>query len=164
MKTIHILCVDDEPDVLDAVLRELEVLEDLFPIETAANASEARQALDRIAADGDYVGVLFCDHIMPGVTGVDFMVELEQDPRWIPTRNVLLTGQAGLDATIKAVNEASLAHYISKPWDKGELLRVARRQLSIFVKDMDINPLPYLRQLDVTELGDHLRHQFAADR
>jgi CheY-like chemotaxis protein len=164
MKQIHILCVDDEPDVLDAVVRELEVLEDLFPVETAANAAEAREALERIAADGDFVGVLFCDHIMPGVTGVDFMVELEHDPRWIPTRNVLLTGQAGLDATIKAVNEAGLAHYIAKPWERGELLRVARRQLSIFIKDMDLNPMPYLKQLDVAELGDYLRRQFTEDR
>jgi CheY-like chemotaxis protein len=164
MKQVYLLCVDDEPDVLDAVVRELEALEDVFPVETAANAVEARAALEHIAADGDYVGVLFCDHIMPGVTGVDFMVELEHDPRWIPTRNVLLTGQAGLDATIKAVNEAGLVHYIAKPWERGELLRVARRQLSIFVKDMELNPLPYLKQLDLAELGDYLRREFIADR
>jgi CheY-like chemotaxis protein len=164
MQTIYLLCVDDEADVLDAVVRELAPLEDVFPVEAAASAAEARQRLDAIAKKGDAVGVLFCDHIMPGQSGVDLLVDLQKDPRWQDTRKVLLTGQAGLDATVKAVNQADLAHYIAKPWDRDELLKVARKELGEFLIVRDINPMPYLSHLDAAQLGPLLRRHLDGDR
>lgn len=151
-ETISILCVDDEPDVLDVAVRELSVLEDVFPIETAGNAAEARDLLDQMDRDGIVVGVIFCDHIMPGESGVDLLVAMNGDPKWRLVRKVLLTGQAGLEATVRAVNQAGLAHYIAKPWDQDELLTVARRQLGICIGERGIDPLPYLEYLDLEHL------------
>ena len=37
-----ILCVDDEPPVLDAVVRDLAPFENAFVLETAGSAAEAR--------------------------------------------------------------------------------------------------------------------------
>jgi CheY-like chemotaxis protein len=164
MSKIYILCVEDEPDVLDAVVRELEGLEDVFPVEAAADAAEARKILDSLDAQGDQVGLIFCDHIMPGETGVDLLVSLQKDSRWRATRKVLLTGQAGLDATVKAVNQAELSHYVAKPWDANELMQVAKDQLTHYVKAMDLNPMPYLSLLNVEDLGDQLRRHSLADR
>ncbi len=164
MKKIYLLCVDDEADVLDAVLRELAPLEDVFPIEAAASAAEARERLDVLDKQGDAVGVIFCDHIMPGQSGVDLLVDLQKDPRWHDTRKVLLTGQAGLDATVKAVNHAGLAHYIAKPWDRDELVAVARKELGEFLIARDINPLPFLAHLDAAQLGPLLRRHVDGDR
>ncbi len=161
---IYILCVDDEPDVLDVVVRELSVLEDVFPIETAASAAEARSVMSRIHGEGARIGVIFCDHIMPGENGVELMVEMHRDERFRSTRKVLLTGQAGLDATVKAVNEAGLSHYIGKPWEADELLRVAREQLSRYVAACKLNPLPYLRHLVMDLVGDALRAASDTDR
>lgn len=163
-ETLYILCVDDEPDVLDVVVRELSVLEDVFPIETAASSAEAREVMERIHANGDALAVIFCDHIMPGENGVELLVEMSRDERFRESRNVLLTGQAGLEATVKAVNEANLAHYIAKPWDKGELVRVAREQLSRYVAARKLNPLPYLRHLVMDLVGDTLRAATDTDR
>jgi len=164
MSKIYIVCVEDEPDVLEAVVRELEPLEDVFPVEAAADAAEARKVLASIREKGDEVGVIFCDHIMPGESGVDLLVDLERNPDWDLTRKVLLTGQAGLEATVKAVNEADLAHYISKPWEENELVSVAKEQLTEYVRDRDLNPGPYLRHLDVDRLGDLMRRHYSADR
>lgn len=161
---LYLLCVDDEPDVLDVVVRELEPLEDVFPVETAASAAEARECLARIQAAGDRLGVIFCDHIMPGENGVELLVSMSRDPVWKATRKVLLTGQAGLEATVKAVNEAGLAHYIAKPWDGDELVRVAREQLSGYVADQKLNPLPYLRHLVMDLVADTLRSVGDSDR
>lgn len=163
-ETITILCVDDEPDVLDVAVRELAPLEDIFPIETAANAAEARECMERLHRDGSGLGVIFCDHIMPGEAGVDLLVYMAGHERWKSTRKVLLTGQAGLDATVKAVNQAELAHYVAKPWDKDELLHVARRQLTLYIADRRIDPLPYLQHLDPEHVASLLRDYRAADR
>lgn len=149
-ETICILCVDDEPDVLDVAVRELTVLEDAFPVETAASAAEAREVLESLARRGHRVGVMFCDHVMPGEHGVDLLVALNGDPRWHPTRKVLLTGQAGLDATVQAVNHGGLAHYIAKPWGRNELVSVAQEQLAQYIAGVSIDPLPYIRHL-----GEH---------
>lgn len=164
MSKLVILCVEDEPDVLDAVVRGLEELEDTFPIEAAADAAEARELLEAIDARGDEVGLIFCDHIMPGENGVDLLVSLQADPRWKPARKVLLTGQAGLEATVRAVNEAELAHYVAKPWEENELIEVAKRELTAYVIHRDLNPMPYLQALDAAALGDQLRRHAVADR
>lgn len=164
MSKITIVCVEDEPDVLDAVIRELEPLEDLFLIEAAENAADARALLAAIYGRGDECAVIFCDHIMPGETGVDLLIDLQRDPLWQQTRKVLLTGQAGLDATVKAVNQAELAHYIAKPWEQEEVLQVARREIALYLKARDVNPVPYLRHLDVDLIGDLLRRHLSSDR
>jgi len=162
--TLYILCVDDEPDVLDVVVRELSALEDVFPIETAAGAAEAKEVMERIHEDGGRIGVIFCDHIMSGENGVELMVDMNRDERFRQTRKVLLTGQAGLEATVKAVNEANLAHYIAKPWESEELLRVAREQMSRYVAANKLNPLPYLRHLVMDLVADTLRAAGDTDR
>jgi two-component system chemotaxis response regulator CheY len=102
--------------------------------------------------------------MMPGETGVDLLVALQGDQRWRETRKVLLTGQAGLEATVKAVNEAELSHYIAKPWEPDELANVARRELTEYVKARDLNPMPYLKELDAEALGDQLRRHAGGDR
>jgi len=91
-------------------------------------------------------------------------VEMQNDDKWRVTRKVLLTGQAGLEATVKAVNEADLAHYIAKPWEPEELVQVAREQMTQYVVDQDLNPAPYLKHLDADLLGDQLRRHLSADR
>jgi CheY-like chemotaxis protein len=161
MSKIYILCVEDEPDVLDSVVRDLEELEDIFPVEAVGNADEARSVLESLHAEGHEVGVIFCDHIMPGESGVDLLVALRQDPRFAFTRKVLLTGQAGLEATVKAVNEARLAHYVAKPWESDELIWVAKAQMTRYFQERDINPWPYLRGLDVEDLEDLMRRHAA---
>ena len=163
-ETIGILCVDDEPDVLEVVVRELAPLEDTFPLETAGSAAEARECLDRLHREGIHVGVIVCDHIMPGENGVDLLVAMQNEERWRPTRKVLLTGQAGLEATVKAVNQAGLAHYIAKPWESQELLQVVRQQLGNYIAERGLNPLPWLQYLDPEQAAALLSDLGDADR
>jgi len=164
MSKFTIVCVEDEPDVLDAVIRELEPLEDVLIIEAAQNAAEAKELLAQILSRGDETAIIFCDHIMPGENGVELLVDLQKDERWKYTRKVLLTGQAGLEATVKAVNQAELAHYIAKPWEGDEILKIAKQELAVFLNLRDLNPLPFLKHLDVTLVEDLMRRHMSADR
>ncbi|MEX2382935.1 MAG: response regulator [Opitutales bacterium] len=164
MTQIYILCVDDEPDVLQALARDLASLEDTFPIETAASAEEGRKIVDEIGGKKDAcLGLIFCDHVMPGQSGVDFLIELAQQPATSRTQKVLFTGQADLEDTIKAVNQASIHYYVAKPWQKESLLSVTRTLLTDFVLEKGIDPLPYMAILDSGRLAEAIHERNRLD-
>jgi len=148
MKRIVILCVEDEAEVRDAVLRDLTPFKPLMRIEAAESVDEARTVMDECAAEGDPIGLILCDHLMPGVRGVDFLIALQQDEHYATTRKVLITAQAGLDDTVRAVNEARLHYYIAKPWKAEELQTVVRDQLTEFVIRTEDDLIPYVGVLD----------------
>ena len=162
MSKIFILCVEDEPEVLDAVVRDLESLEDRFPVEAARSAAEARRVVRGILAAGDRLGLVFCDHIMPEENGVELLVELQQQPETAACRKILLTGQADLEATVKAVNEAGLDYYVAKPWTKAGLLEVAKSQLTDYVLGTEAELIPFLGILDGGRLTEAIRTRGAA--
>ncbi len=154
---LAVVVIEDEPGVREALERDLEPLRDTLRIEVAEDAEDAQTILDEIEADGDRVGLLLADHRLPGRSGVEFLVSLHADPATRPIRKVLVTGQADQDDTIRAVNEAGLAHYIAKPWDPEELRDVVREQLTVLVIEEGIDPLPHLAALDAREVMPLLR-------
>ncbi len=164
MNKIYILSVEDEVEVQDAIIRDLADFEEVFPIETAASAQEARDLIASIEKKGDYIGVIFCDHIMTGQNGVDLLVELHRKDYTRETRKVLVTAHAGLEDTVEAVNKAELGHYISKPWKKDDIQKVARTQLSEYILAKKIPPLPYMKYLDPIIMGEAIREGLIGDR
>ena len=72
---------------------------------------------------------------------------------------MLLTGQAGHEDTIRAINQADLDHYISKPWTEEGLHSVVRDQLTEYVLHNVENVLPYVAILD----GPRLLERVARD-
>ena len=163
MNRLAVLIVEDEPEVRDALRRDLESLADTLRLETADDVVDAHAALDDIAADGDRLALVLADHRLPGTTGVDFLVELNGAPETAPTRKVLVTGQAGHSDTIRAVNDACLDHYIAKPWHRDELVAVTIAAVTDFVITQGIDPLPYVRDLDGPRLLEAYASR-AADR
>ena len=156
---LTILILDDEPEVRAAVERDLLVFAEHIRVEVASEVEEAWEIVDELAADGDVLALALCDHRMPGTTGVEFLVQMMDDDRTAGTRKVLVTGQAQLRDTVRAVNEAHLDHYIAKPWDVDELHHVVRTMLTDYVEDMDIDPLPYLDVLDTTRAMELVRRR-----
>ncbi len=157
MSKIYILVVEDEPEVLDVVVRDLSSLEETFPIEMAVSVKEAREIIAEIEENGDKLGLAVCDHVMPGEMGVELMIDMQKQPFTERTRKVLLTGQAGLDATVEAVNHARLNRYIAKPWDPEELVKIAIDELTTYVIEHEKNLLPYLGILDAERLNEVIR-------
>lgn len=143
-----ILCIDDERDVLDSVVHDLSSLDEHFVIEAAESVKEARELLEQCAKEGLELALILCDHIMPNELGVDFLVELYNNAATRDSRKILLTGEAGLDETVQAINNAKLDYFISKPWSKETLLTVVIEQLTTFVIQHDNNLLPWVSILD----------------
>jgi response regulator RpfG family c-di-GMP phosphodiesterase len=111
-----------------------------------------------ILQEGD-LGLVVCDHILPGEDGVSFLVELQQDPATAKARKVLLTAHAGLQATVEAVNLGGLNHYIAKPWQAEELVGVARRQLTDFVIETQTDLVRFLSVLEADRIGAQMRER-----
>jgi len=154
---INIFVVEDEPEVMDAIVRDLEEFEETFPIEIADNAEEALELIKTVLGRGDRIGIILCDHVLPGKNGVELLVDMQKDPETARTRKVLITGQAGLDETVRAVNEADLKHYIAKPWKKEELVDITRKLLTDYVLEHEENPMPFMSILDSERIAEHLR-------
>jgi response regulator RpfG family c-di-GMP phosphodiesterase len=101
-----ILCVDDEPNILDAYKRALR--KD-FHIETAVSGA---QALEMIAADGPYA-VIVSDMRMPEMDGVRFLARVNEiTPQSV---RIMLTGNADQQTAIDAVNEGNIFRFLTKP-------------------------------------------------
>jgi len=157
MSRIAILSIEDEPEVRDAIRRDLAPFASSFRIEAAEDIADAREAIRMIQDDGDTLGLVLCDHMLPGTTGVEFLTELHGDSDHQPVRKVLVTGQAGHEDTIRAINDGGLHHYISKPWRADNLVEIVRGQLTEFVlESSEIDPMPYVSILDGPRLLDKM--------
>jgi response regulator RpfG family c-di-GMP phosphodiesterase len=159
MAEIYIICVEDEPQVLDVIVRDLGEIEDVFPIEVANSADEARQLMREINEEGNTVGLILCDHIMPGDKGIDLLIEMQKDPWTEHTRKILITGQAGLEDTIQAVNLARLNRYIAKPWNPQQLREVVREELTLYVIAHEKDLLRFMPVLDQAKLQEAIRNR-----
>lgn len=69
MEKINIICVDDEREVLDSVVRDLDYFSDLFNIEECESAIECLNLLEELDANQEHVAVLISDHVMPEKSG-----------------------------------------------------------------------------------------------
>ena len=121
MNKYLILCVDDEREVLDSVMQDLDCFEEHFMLEAAESVNEAKEIIAEAQSDSIALALILCDHIMPEQTGISFLIELNEDDQTQCAKKLLLTGQAGLEDTVEAVNHSSLDFYISKPWNGDDL-------------------------------------------
>ncbi|MCO6436632.1 MAG: response regulator [Phycisphaerae bacterium] len=159
MSRLVILCVEDEPEVRMSLARDIAAFAPAFLIEETEDAAEAREVVQEVLGRGDRLALVLCDHLLPGERGVDFLVALKHDPQTRAARKVLVTGQAGLEDTIKAVNEAGLDYYVSKPWSKPQLEELVRSQLTEFVLRNVEDVLPYVAVLDGARLMEAVKNR-----
>jgi response regulator RpfG family c-di-GMP phosphodiesterase len=111
----RILCVDDEPQILEALR---DTLRRSFDVHTATSGADG---LAKLATAPQEFALIISDMRMPVMSGTVFLREAR---RVAPdATRILLTGFADLDAAVRAVNEAQLFRFLTKPCDSAELLR-----------------------------------------
>jgi response regulator RpfG family c-di-GMP phosphodiesterase len=109
----RVLCVDDEPQVLEGLSLHLRRRYHLL---TAPGGTAALEILRA----GEPIAVIVSDMRMPGMDGATF---LKAARRLMPdATRVLLTGHAELDTAIAAVNEGQIFRFLSKPCPPSVLL------------------------------------------
>src|SRR2546423_14069383 len=115
-----LLAVDDDPEVLRAVDRDLRRrYADRYRVVRAESGASAIDALRRFEERGDPIALVVADQRMPEMTGVEL---LQQTMKLVPdAKRVLLTAYADTDAAIDAINKARIDNYLTKPWDPDQL-------------------------------------------
>ncbi|MDQ3811940.1 MAG: response regulator, partial [Chloroflexota bacterium] len=114
-----LLTVDDDPEVLRAVERDLRrQYGERYRVIRAESGAAALDILEKLKLRGDPVALLLVDQRMPGMTGVEL---LERAMTSVPAaKRVLLTAYADTEAAIRAINQVRIHYYLMKPWDPPE--------------------------------------------
>jgi response regulator RpfG family c-di-GMP phosphodiesterase len=110
----RILCVDDDVNLLEGLVRSLR---GHYKVETAADAKAALENLKT----AEPFAVVVSDQRMPGMDGVTFLSHLRELAPG--TVRVLLTGQADMESAIAAVNEGNIFRFLTKPCSSAVLLK-----------------------------------------
>jgi thioredoxin reductase (NADPH) len=114
-----LLTVDDDPEVLSAIERDLrERYRNDYLVLKARSGEEALQAAVELQQRGKPIALFLVDQRMPGMTGTELLTELRK--LFPEARKVLLTAYADTEAAIASINEIGLDHYLLKPWDPPE--------------------------------------------
>jgi putative two-component system response regulator len=117
----HVLIVDDDTNVLDAVKRIFRGDEDIA-ILTASSAQGAMQIIRETT-----VPVIVSDYQMPGMSGVEFL-------EWAKTEvhesmRILLTGNTDFAVALNSINRCEVYRFITKPWNTENFKATIRNAL-----------------------------------
>lgn len=111
-----ILAVDDDPPVLAAVRRDLRSqYRSDYTVMGAASGEEAISTVRELKARGESLALVISDQRMPEMPGVEVLTKTREV--FPLAKRVLLTAYSDTEAAVRAINEARVDHYLSKPWD-----------------------------------------------
>jgi DNA-binding NtrC family response regulator len=114
MNDRHILLVDDDPSITDALARLLR--REGYRVTREGSAKEAFRVLA-----GDDVDVLITDDGMPGITGTELLAQVAR--RWPRCIRMMLTGSGSLETARRAINEGAVHHFFTKPCPIQEMVK-----------------------------------------
>lgn len=148
----YIVCVDDEAGVLETLKEQLsETFSQTHEILTAISAEEALELIDEITSSNEIVELIITDQVMPGMKGDEFLAHIQ--PKLPDTIKILLTGQAGLDSAINAINKGGLNRYIEKPWNIKSLREDISSLIAKFRQNLENQYLINSLEKRIKELG-----------
>ncbi len=142
---LTILVVDDEPEILDSLQRQLR--NQGYSIATATSAADA---LVLLAGGG--IDLLLTDIDMPGMNGLELAALVRR--KYPEVARMLLTGDASLDSALDAINRGEVHRYLTKPWHKDTLRQTIQHCLERLVE---------LRRIAAAERGLGQRERLLAE-
>lgn len=154
----HVLIVDDEPNIVSSVRRELMAASG--PYRYAVDGfTDAALALER--ARTQHFDVVISDYRMPGMDGMAFLKEFAKIQP--DCARMVLSGQTDMATLVKMVNETHIYRFIPKPWNdyylKGSVAQAIQfnsvllenKQLAQVVRDLNI-PIPSLLDNNIDQI------------
>ncbi len=112
-KSLRLLCVDDESNILKVIKRQL--IDDDIEFYSAPNAVEGLALLQQLGS----VQVIVSDYRMPGMNGIEFLKEAS---RICPeAHGIILSGFADI---VEVQQHEHLFDCLRKPWQAQELRRL----------------------------------------
>lgn len=114
-----LFAIDDDPEVIRAVARDLKRrYGDRYRVLHAESGADALTTLAELERRDEAVALLLADQRMPGMSGTEF---LSRAATLFPNaKRMLLTAYADTSAAIDAINQAGVDYYLLKPWHPPE--------------------------------------------
>jgi thioredoxin reductase (NADPH) len=111
-----LLTVDDDPEVLNAIERDLRHhFRADYRVVKASSGAQALETVHQLVQRGSQIALFLVDERMPQMTGTQFLIEASKV--YPDARRVLLTAYADTETAIAAINRVRLDHYLMKPWE-----------------------------------------------
>ncbi len=129
-----IVCVDDEPMILDGLKMQLKkAFKEEFLIETAEGGRDALELIQELQQDNYETVLIISDYIMPDLKGDELLKEIHII---LPDAlKIMLTGQADIEAVTNVINYAKLYRYISKPWQADDLILTVKEAIHSYFQE-----------------------------
>lgn len=153
MEKPNLLCLDDEPDNLDALER---VFRRKYNVLKASTPEQAFHVLDNYPD----LAVIISDQRMPLITGVEFLEKsIVSHPE---TVRILLTGYTDIESVIGAVNKGQIYRYLTKPWDPVDLLNTVDQGFEKFMLKNELKEKnkALIKALEDLQTLDKAKNQF----
>ena len=114
-----VLAVDDDPQVLRAVVSDLtRRYGQRYRVLSADSGAKAIELARNLRQRNDPVALILADQRMPQMTGTEVLSEIGEI--FPSAKRVLLTAYADTEAAIEAINRAHIDYYLQKPWHPPE--------------------------------------------
>ena len=158
-----IICVDDEPTILQSLKIELKKnLAENYFIETCEGSQDALDLLKELLQQKREIPVIISDYLMPGIKGDELLKQVHNlSPQ---TLKILLTGQADLAAVSNAIKYAKLYRYIPKPWQPEDLTLTVKEAIRSYAQEKQIAQQNLTLQLLNQQLENLIEQRTAALR
>jgi CheY-like chemotaxis protein len=128
MRKFAILCVDDEPVILDSLKAQLKAaFGDNYLYEMAESAEEALELLEELQEEDLEIVIIVSDWLMPGMKGDELLIQVHQ--KYPQIVKIMLTGQADPESIQRATELANLHCCLYKPWSEEELIKTINSAL-----------------------------------
>jgi|RhiMethySRZTD1v2_1073278.scaffolds.fasta_scaffold855886_1 CheY-like chemotaxis protein len=129
--TVSILVVEDDEAVAELIR---EVLNDVvgWGATVVHNAAAARQIFQHV-----HIEVLVLDVNLPGISGLELLALLRQDPHWNEPPIMLMSADAGQPAVTDALREHAVTAFLQKPFDVDQLVAEIHKAVASAYPDPD---------------------------
>lgn len=142
-----LLLVDDEADIVESLKDLLEVSLPGIVVRTASGGAAGLKVLEK-----EPIQLIITDYKMPGMNGLEFLAKAHAVAPSVP--RILITAFPDLDIAVRAINDAGIESFITKPFDPAFVVDTVRTVLAEQKAEVQRNQ-GFARSLDV------LRRQLA---
>lgn len=118
--TLSILVVEDDEAIAELIRTVLND-ERGWGATVVHSADAAKQVLRHVRTE-----VLVIDVNLPGISGLELLALLRQDPHWHASPIILMSANAGQPGIRQAIREGMATSFLRKPFDVDQLVAEIR--------------------------------------